>query len=127
MFSISAIVQVLGDPTKNNNFEVCQQFLKTVHAAKKSNGIVCQRERTVKKVGSHQERRKGKGKGKGKDRHGSASNTKKTISDKDIHVGQYSAEEYCSLTSDQKTLIREMRLEGKGISGRQSCMGQAHR
>ena len=60
---------------------------------------------------------KGKGKPKAKgNRHAPAA--KKTITDKDLHTGQYSAaEDYRALTSDQKSKIRTMRIEAKEASG----------
>jgi hypothetical protein len=105
----SAIVQLLGDPLKTDNFEACQQFLQTVHQAKQSNGIV-RANRSVKQVKSHHDGG-GKGKGKGTAPKGKAKPAQ--IADKDLHAGQHSADEYWALTSEQKTLIRDKRLEAK--------------
>jgi hypothetical protein len=103
----SAIVQVLGDPLKTDNFEACQQSLKTVHQAKQSNGIV-RANRSVKQVKSNHDRR-----GKGKDTAPKGKAKPAQIADKDLHTGQCSADEHRALTSEQKTLIRDERLEAK--------------
>ena len=72
--------------------------------------LVRKNDRSVKTV---QQKGKGKPKAKG-NRHAPAA--KKTITDKDLHTGQYSAEDYRASTSDQKSKIRTMRIEAKEAS-----------
>jgi hypothetical protein len=99
---------VAGSPTKNTNFEACQQYLKTIIFSKSQSNRT-PNNRSVKRL--HQDR-KGKGKGKGKGG-GNATKSNSNAGEK-LHTSKYTANEYRALTDDQKSSIKAKRQEERG-------------
>jgi hypothetical protein len=97
---------VAGSPTKNTNFEACQQYLKTIIFSKSQSNKMTNN-RSVKQL--HQDR---KGKVKGKCG-GNATKSNLNAGEK-LHTGKYSANDYRALTDDQKSFIKAKRLEERG-------------
>jgi len=100
----SAKDAVLGDPVKSQNFEACQQYLKSVLLLKKSTSTEVEK----RSLGSMNQKRTNKhNKGKGKSQKGKRKDAPR------IHGGHHDKEKWESLTPDERAKCLELRHKRK--------------
>jgi hypothetical protein len=105
----TAIQSIMGDEPKLTNFEVCQQYFKTIVENTRSRTKSPSDIREISKVGIEKDKKKAKHK-KGKSK---ATNDDKTPSGVAIHSGQYSAKDYNKLKPYEKAKVKQLREEAK--------------
>ena len=105
----TAIQSIMGDEPKLTNFEVCQQYFKTIVENTRSRTKSPSDIREISKVGIEKDKKRAKHK-KGKSK---ATNDDKTPSGVAIHSGQYSAKDYNKLKPYEKAKVKQLREEAK--------------
>jgi len=103
----TAIQTCMGDEQKLTNFEVCQQYFKTIVENTKTRTKSPSDIREIAKVGIVKDKKKAKHK-KGK-----SSDDDKSPSGIAIHSGQYSAKDYNKLKPFEKAKVKQLREEAK--------------
>ncbi|KAI2512990.1 hypothetical protein MHU86_1536 [Fragilaria crotonensis] len=99
----TAIQTCMGDEQKLTNFEVCQQYFKTIVENTKTRTKSPSDIREIAKVGIVKDKKKAKQK-KGK-----SSDDDKSPSGIAIHSGQYSAKDYNKLKPFEKAKVKQLR------------------
>ena len=104
-----------GDDAKLNNFELCQQYIKTVAMNAAGRSTVNVDTRTVAEVGSG----KDPAKSRTKKRKAAADTTSADMKPSGIkvHAGQYAAKDYHKLKPFEKAEVRRMRAERDSAGG----------
>lgn len=105
----TAIQSCMGDELKLTNFELCQQYFKTIVENTKMRTKSPSDFREISKVGINRDKKGAKHK-----------KTKKTTGDSDkmpsgiaIHSGKYSAKDYNKLKPFEKAKVKQLRDEAK--------------
>jgi hypothetical protein len=105
----TAIQGCMGDELKLTNFEVCQQYFKTIVENTKTRTKSPSDVREISKVGVEKDKKKAKHK---KDK-SKSNDDDKTPSGIAIHSGQYSAKDYNKLKPFEKAKVKQLREEAK--------------
>ncbi|KAI2502118.1 Reverse transcriptase (RNA-dependent DNA polymerase) [Fragilaria crotonensis] len=105
----TAIQGCMGDELKLTNFEVCQQYFKTIVENTKTRTKSPSDVREISKVGVEKDKKKAKHK---KDK-SKSNEDDKTPSGIAIHSGQYSAKDYNKLKPFEKAKVKQLREEAK--------------
>ncbi|KAI2494620.1 hypothetical protein MHU86_19898 [Fragilaria crotonensis] len=103
----TAIQTCMGDEQKLTNFELCQQYFKTIVENTKTRTKSPSDIREIAKVGIVKDKKKAKQK-KSK-----SNNDDKSPSGIAIHSGQYSAKDYNKLKPFEKAKVKQLREEAK--------------
>ena len=103
----TAIQTCMGDEQKLTNFELCQQYFKTIVENTKTRTKSPSDIREIAKVGITKDKKKAKQK-KSK-----ASDDDRSPSGIAIHSGQYSAKDYNKLKPFEKAKVKQLREEAK--------------
>jgi len=103
----TAIQTCMGDEQKLTNFELCQQYFKTVVENTKTRTKSSSDVREISKVGISKDKKVAKKQKKGK------LNDDKTPSGIPIHSGPYSAKDYNKLKPFEKAKVKQLREEAK--------------
>jgi hypothetical protein len=104
----TAIQSCMGDELKLTNFELCQQYFKTIVENTKMRTKSPSDVREISKVGIVKDKKKAKHKKSGK-----SGDDDKTPSGIPIHSGQYSAKDYNKLKPFEKAKVKQLREEAK--------------
>jgi hypothetical protein len=107
---------ILGDPNKLQNFEACQQYLKTLVYNKTTQE---KHERQISGAQLQQGQGKGKG-GDGKSKNTNGKRSSDGIDDSKVVAKQYTRAEWFKLTPEQRKKIKELRAakRSKGQTNR---------
>ena len=106
----TAIQSCMGDENKLTNFELCQQYFKTIVENTKTRTKSPSDVREISKIGSERDKKGAKHSKKGKK---SGGDNDKTPSGMAIHSGQYSANDYNKLKPFEKAKVKQLREEAK--------------
>ena len=106
----TAIQSCMGDENKLTNFELCQQYFKTIVENTKTRTKSPLDVREISKIGSARDKKGAKHSKKGKK---SGGDNDKTPSGMAIHSGQYSAKDYNKLKPFEKAKVKQLREEAK--------------
>jgi hypothetical protein len=104
----TAIQNCMGDELKLTNFELCQQYFKTIVENSKTRSKSPSDVREISKVGIGHDKKNAKHKKQKK-----SGGDDKTPSGMAIHSGQYSAKDYNKLKPFEKAKVKQLRDEAK--------------